>query len=168
MTAPALNLFDLVRVLRERDVEFVVIGGFALFFHGVPRATKDVDIVPSPDPENLRRLCEALDSIDARPEIGDFRPEEMPVDWSAEGLIEGGGNWIVHTRLGRIDVMQWVPGIESYGQLRGGAIEQHIPQIDESILVAGYDDLVSMKEEAGREQDRLDLAALRMARGLEE
>jgi hypothetical protein len=30
----------------------------------------------------------------------------MPVEFSLEGLIEGGGNWVVHTRLGRID---WSP-----------------------------------------------------------
>lgn len=167
MTGPSLRLFDLLAVLREHDVEFVLIGGFALAFHGAPRATKDVDIVPNPAPENLRRLWEALDTVDARAELGDLRPEELPVEWGVDGLLQG-GNWILQTRLGWIDLMQWVKGIESYDQLRAGAVEQEVPSIGHTILVAGYDDLVTMKEEAGRDQDQIDLTALRMARGLEE
>ncbi len=35
--SPALDFYGLLRELREHDVEFVLIGGFALGFHGVPR-----------------------------------------------------------------------------------------------------------------------------------
>ena len=35
----------LLRVLGEHEVEFVIIGGFALSAHGVIRGTKDIDIV---------------------------------------------------------------------------------------------------------------------------
>jgi hypothetical protein len=164
-----LRFFDLLRTLRRHEVEFVVIGGFALGFHGVDRATKDVDIVPKPGYENLSRLWAALDELDAQPQgLEDFRPEEMPTEWGLEGLLEGGGNWIVHTRFGRLDVMQWVDPIESYDELRAGAVEQYVEQVGSTILVAGYDDLVAMKEHAGRDQDLIDLTALRMARGLQE
>jgi hypothetical protein len=43
-----------------------------------------------------------------------------------------------------------------------------VPEVGGVVLVAGVDDLIAMKEEAGRDQDLIDLAALRMARGLEE
>jgi uncharacterized nucleotidyltransferase DUF6036 len=156
-------------VLRAHDVEFVVIGGFALGFHGVVRATKDVDIVPKPGEENLTRLWRALHELEAEPQgLEDFRPEEMPVEWSLDGLIAGGGNWIVHTRHGRLDVMQWVDPFESYAEIRANAVEEEVDEVGAAILVAAVDDLITMKETAGRDQDRLDVTALRMAHGLEE
>jgi hypothetical protein len=166
---PPSRFFELLAVLREHDVDFVLIGGFALAFHGAPRATKDIDVVPEPSPANLTQLWQALASVGAEPGgLEDFREEELPVHWSLEGLIEGGGNWIVNTDLGRVDVMQWVAGVEDYDALRRNAVEANVPEVGHPIWVAGFDDLVTMKEEAGRDQDRIDITALRMARGLEE
>ena len=54
--------------------------------HGVPRATKDVDIVPAPGAENLTRLWHALEEFDAEPQgLEDFRPREMPIEWGWTG-----------------------------------------------------------------------------------
>jgi hypothetical protein len=167
--APPLRFFELLRALSARDVEFVVIGGFALGFHGAARATKDVDIVPKPGEENLTRLWRTLEELDAQPQgLEDFRPEEMPVEWGLEGLLTGGGNWIVHTRLGRLDVMQLVDPFDSYDDLRANAIEEYVEEVGATILVAGLDDLITMKETARRDQDLIDVTALRMAHGLEE
>ena len=168
-TPPPLRFFELLRALVEHQVEFVVIGGFALGFHGAPRATKDVDIVPAPGAGNLTRLWRALEELEAEPQgLEDFGPEEMPVEWSLAGLIEGGGNWIVHTRFGRLDVMQWVDPFDSYDDLRANAVEEHVDEIGGKILVAGLDDLIAMKEVAGRDQDLIDITRLRLAHGLEE
>ena len=59
------RFFDLLRVLSDHHVEFVLIGGFAVALHGHVRATKDVDIVPEQSPENLTRLWNALDELKA-------------------------------------------------------------------------------------------------------
>ena len=167
--APPLLFFELLRVLIEHQVELVVIGGFALGFHGAARATKDVDVVPAPGEANLRRLWSALAELDAEPQgLEDFRYEEMPIEWSLESLLQGGGNWIVHTRFGRLDVMQFVEPFESYAQLRAQAVTVELAEVGGSVLVAGVDDLIAMKEVAGRDQDLIDVARLRMARGLEE
>jgi hypothetical protein len=47
---------DLLLALTDADVEFVVIGGVAVGVHGFVRATRDLDVVPDPAPENLVRL----------------------------------------------------------------------------------------------------------------
>jgi hypothetical protein len=159
-----LDADTILRALLEHEVEFVVIGGLAVGAHGYPRATKDVDVVPAPERENLRRLYAALSELDAQPmEIGDFRPEELPVPFAPEGLDEG-GNWTLRTVAGRVDVMQWVPGIEDgYAQLRPNAIEGEVPGVGR-IRFAGYDDLVTMKRTAGRPEDELDLLRLERVR----
>ena len=167
--SPPLEFFAALRVLGSHNVEFVVIGGFAVILHGAERYTKDVDIVPEPSRENLSRLWEALVELEAEPaELPDFRPEEMPVEFSLDGLVEGGGNWVLNTRHGRVDIMQWVSGIENYESLRAGAVETVVPQIGTAVWFAGLDDLLEMKREAGRDQDLIDITALRMAHGLEE
>jgi hypothetical protein len=165
----APSFFDLLRVLREHEAEFVVIGGLAVILHGAERYTKDIDVVPEPSRANLARLWEALSEIEATPaELPDFRPEEIPMEFTVDGLVEGGGNWALHTNVGRIDVMQWVAGIENYAQLRTNAVAAEIPQVGGTVWFAGLDDLIEMKREAGRDQDLMDITALRMAHGLEE
>ena len=164
-----VRFFELLRTLITHDVEFVIIGGFALGFHGAERATKDVDVVPRPSAENLTRLWAALEELEAEPQgLEDIRSKEMPMPWSLESLIEGGGNWILHTKFGRLDVMQWVEPFESYEQLRVNAEAEHLEEVGGTLLVAGFGDLVAMKEAAGREQDLMDIMRLRMAHGLEE
>jgi hypothetical protein len=61
-----------------------------------------------------------------------------------------------------------VKGVDSYAELRAGAERVDDPSLGHPIWVAGFDDLISMKEAAGRDIDRIDITALRMAQGLEE
>ena len=72
------------------------------------------------------------------------------------------------TRLGRVDVMQWVAGVDTYEELRANAASEDIPEVGGTVWFAGLDDLLTMKREAGRPQDLIDITALRMAHGLEE
>ncbi|HVM18151.1 MAG TPA: hypothetical protein VM290_11275 [Gaiellaceae bacterium] len=163
MTLPPLDAAAILRTLVEHGVEFVLIGGLAVAAHGYVRATKDVDIVPASAPDNHERLYEALLAIGARPlEIGDFRPEELPVPFTPEGLASG-GNWALVTDHGRVDVMQWVSGIDGYEQLRANAEHLELPNVGR-VAVAGYEDLVAMKREARRPRDLLDLEELAAVR----
>jgi len=159
---PADTIF---RTLVAHDVEFVVIGGLAVSAHGYPRGTKVVDLVPSPERANLRRLHAALSELGSEPlENGDFRADELPMPFAPDALDEG-GNWAVRTAAGRVDVLQWIPGIdEGYDRLRPNALEAEVPGVGR-VLFAGYDDLVAMKRAAGRPQDAADLHELEQVRG---
>lgn len=159
---PPLRALDLLAVLREHDVEFVVIGGFALAAHGYVRGTKDLDIVPDPSRGNLRRLLGALESLDAEPlAVGDFEPGEI-IELNLENLALG-GNWLLRTRFGRLDVMQYVEGMQSYQQLREEAITPDFEALPSHTLFAGRDDLIALKRAAGRDQDLIDIAQLEQA-----
>jgi predicted nucleotidyltransferase len=50
-------------LLNEAGVKYVVVGGFALAFHGVVRATKDIDILIEPTHENAARALKALEEL---------------------------------------------------------------------------------------------------------
>jgi hypothetical protein len=51
---------DLFALLNEHNVEYLIVGGYALAFHGAPRYTGDIDIFVRPHPENARRILQAL------------------------------------------------------------------------------------------------------------
>ena len=42
--------------MNQRHVEFLIIGGFAVNFHGFPRLTHDIDFLVDSDKENLEQL----------------------------------------------------------------------------------------------------------------
>ncbi|HEY9179457.1 MAG TPA: hypothetical protein VIO32_01980 [Candidatus Baltobacteraceae bacterium] len=54
------DLIDLLRALNAAGAEYLLVGGYALAFHGRVRATKDVDIFIGTDPANAHRVWEAL------------------------------------------------------------------------------------------------------------
>jgi hypothetical protein len=160
-----LDAETILRTLLDHQVEFVVIGGLAVAAHGFPRATKDVDVVPAPEPQNRRRLYDAVRALDAEPlEIAEFRVDELAVPFAPDGLDQG-GNWALRTSAGRIDILQWVPGVdEGYEKLRAQALDVELPRVGR-VVFAGYEDVVAMKRAAGRAQDERDLEELRAIRG---
>lgn len=160
---PALQIEPMLGVLAEHHVDCVIIGGFALSAHGVVRGTKDIDVVPEPTPENRKRLAAALRALNAEVMLAeDFDPSELGIAPDEDGLSLG-GNWVLRTRLGRLDIMQDVAGVKSYDALRTGAVQRDVPGAG-SFWFAGFDDLIAMKVAAGRPQDELDITSLHRAR----
>lgn len=159
-----LRAFEILGALQRHGVEFVVIGGFSLAAHGAQRGTKDVDIVPDPTPDNLARLGSALAELNARVDLKDLDATELGIEPDADGLALG-GNWVLETDSGLLDVLQEVAGVRGYAQLREGAIALDLQQLARPLLCAGVDDLIAMKTAAGRPQDLVDISDLLRARG---
>ncbi len=160
---PELDIQGILEALVGEGVEFVVIGGVAVGFHGYVRATKDVDVVPSPDPENLERLAVVLRALGAEVEgAEEFEDVELPNPLDPAALALG-GNWVLRTRLGRFDVMQWIGDDALWERLAPAAVAAEIGDL--TVQVVGYEDLVTLKQQAGRPEDLADLQRLSQARG---
>ena len=56
---------EILRVLSNHGVAFVVVGHAAAILHGSPTVTDDIDVTPAQDIDNAERLYEALASIHA-------------------------------------------------------------------------------------------------------
>lgn len=103
--AEALSADALLRTPAECEVDFIVIGGFAVIAYGYVRATKDLDIVPDPSPDNIARLAYALAELNARVRgVEEFDDAELPQP-DREGLALG-GNFVLDTDGGRLDVLR--------------------------------------------------------------
>ena len=158
----ALDPLPLLRFLHERGVEHVVIDGFAVNAHGFIRVTKDLDTVPSPDRENLHKLAAALKDLDATIlETEDFDLDELPANPTKADDLAMGGNFCLRTKLGRLDLMQWIAGIDSedlYATLHAEALTGDLDGVP--VSVCGLAHLRAMKSAAGRPQDLEDLRRL--------
>jgi hypothetical protein len=64
---------DFLRLLEVHCVDYMIVGGYAVAYHGFPRFTKDIDVFFSDSPENLQRLQAALVT-------SGFGPDTVPID----------------------------------------------------------------------------------------
>ena len=135
-------------------MDYVLIGATALAAHGPVRATEGVDVVPAPDPENLRRLGKVLVTLDARlaasPGRG-FGPEERTA-------LSTGANLTLETAHGGLDVVQRLPGVPSYGDVSGEAVEMELFGI--SVAVCSRRHLRAMKLVRASHRDLADVEDL--------
>ena len=72
----------MLALLNEHNVEYVIVGGYALAFHGAPRYTGDLDILVKADEHNAQRILAALADFgfaDANLTTADFQTREMVV-----------------------------------------------------------------------------------------
>jgi hypothetical protein len=154
MTDPRpLDAEQIFAVLDAHEVEYIVIGGIAVQVYGHVRMTNDVDLIPSPMPQNLERLAAALEELDAR--VLNPGSEDLTVD---ARMLPRATLWQLATRHGDIDVLHDAPGAASFPQLRERAFM--ISLGDHQIPIASRDDLIKMKRAAGRPVDLADIAAL--------
>lgn len=143
-------------------MDFLVVGGIAVAVHGYPRATFDVDILPAPDAENMKRLAAALNELEAR--AFDDRRRELPLDLShPESLAVG--NYFLLTSAGALDLVNGPrPDLKRYRALAARSLAADLEGA--RLQVIGRSDLIAMKGEAGRDKDLRDIAGLTEAERL--
>ncbi len=147
---------DAQRILDElarHRVDYVLVGGMAAQTHGSTRMTNDVDVIPAPEPANLRRLAEALKALDARV----LNPGQTDLEIDAR-MLPRATIWQFATPHGDIDVLHEAPGAAPYPELRNRVLT--IALDETRVPVAGRDDLIRMKLARGRPVDLADVAAL--------
>ena len=146
---PITELLPAIVLLARHEIDFVLIGGAAGVVHGSSYPTYDVDVAYQVEPNNLERLATALRSVDARLWGA---PADVPFILDANSLAAG-ANFTFVTTLGSIDILAHPDGSPPYEQLKARARAIRIEGLP--VLVASLDDLIRMKEAAGRPKDLL-------------
>lgn len=158
----AHELDALLLELARSPLRFVILGGIAVGVHGYVRGTRDIDVCPDPAPDNLVTLATVLRGLEAEQlEVGDLDANELPVDPLNPADLARGGNFRLRTRLGALDIMQWVRGLDAdqaFATLNADAI--NVAFEGETVRVCSLAHLRLMKRRAGRKQDLLDLENL--------
>jgi len=166
-----LDAAELLTALARHNVDCVLIGGAAMQVHGHVRTTQDVDVVAAWTKENMRALAAALDELDAT--LRGVDADLLGIDLTNPRQLHEGGNFLMHTRFGDLDVFaaEQTPGAPPYGQLRARASVVEIRGV--RLRIADPEDLIRMKSaaagfrdrpEAKRRQDLDDIAVLERLR----
>lgn len=152
---------EILRVLRAfeaQGLEYVLIGATAMGFHGVVRATEDVDLFIRATPENVERLKSAFrDAYDHDPFIDEISATDLLGDYPAVRYYPPSGDlyFDVLTRLGEASSFETV---ESETKTSAGVV----------VTVATPRALYLMKKGTVRAKDHQDAAMLRERFGLED
>lgn len=57
------DFINVLELFNSHRVDFIIVGGYALAYHGAPRYTGDIDILVKPDSINAKRILDALDAF---------------------------------------------------------------------------------------------------------
>jgi predicted nucleotidyltransferase len=149
-----MQLRELLVRLTEAEVRFVLVGGLAVNAWGYLRATRDVDFVPDPSPENLAKLAALLQEIGGRVDVGSRLLDAN----SISTFLRAGDRTLVATDLGQVDVLQGLPQVPPFAVLDEGATEIDLDGL--MVRVCSLEHLLAMKRASTRGRDRDDLEAL--------
>jgi hypothetical protein len=147
----AAELGALARALSARGVEHAFCGAVALAVHGVPRATRDLDVVVPPAQLDLARAAAA--------DVG-FTIEALPITFASTGVEVRRFTKLVGTEHLTLDVLVASGPLE--GVLRDA---ETWTWAEGPLRVVSRATLSAMKSLAGRPQDLADLARLREVEG---
>ena len=144
------DFHDLCALLNEEKVEYLIVGAYAVAFHGAPRATGDFDLLIRPENEYVMRLLRAVNRFG-------FPTEEIAPEYLlTKGKI---------LQLGRVPlqvhIMTSITGVswEEAWKSREHAAYGGVP-----VFVIGLAALLVNKSAAGRSKDVADVDALRHKR----
>ena len=130
----------------QHEVEYLLVGGYAVGYHGYPRATMDIDVWVASNPENARRVVAALEDFGFSGQV------------LVEGLFLESDNVV---RMGlppmRIEIMTSISGVDFKD-----AYDQRIEDMLDGVPVKliSLDHLKANKIAAARTKDLADLEEL--------
>ncbi|HPO16781.1 MAG TPA: nucleotidyltransferase [Candidatus Hydrogenedentes bacterium] len=137
---------ELFRLLEEYRVEYMIVGGYAVAFHGYPRFTKDIDIFFNSTPENITRLRAVLIAFG-------FNQEELPdAVFSTEGNIVTFG-----VPPSRVDLLNTIDGIR-FVEAKANTVRGVYGKV--KVTFIGREDLLRNKFATQRAQDKVDAEEL--------
>ncbi|MCK4506715.1 MAG: nucleotidyltransferase [Candidatus Aegiribacteria sp.] len=138
---------EMLSLLLDNKVEFLLVGAYAMAAHGFPRATADIDIYVKPDFENASKLYKTLD------EFGTPLENVSQDDFAEPGIILQIG---VAPR--RIDIITTIDGM-TYNEASEG---KEIIEIEDLLIpVISRENLIINKMSTGREKDEIDARNLK-------
>ncbi|MBZ5592663.1 MAG: hypothetical protein LAP39_10540 [Acidobacteriia bacterium] len=140
------DLREFIESLNSHHVEYLIVGAFALAFHGVPRSTGDIDILVRRSAENASRI------------------ESVLVDFSFASLGLTAADFIDADQViqlgqvpNRIDLLTSITGV-GFDEAWAGRVAASLHDIPVHFL--GRECLIRNKRATGRTQDLADLEAL--------
>lgn len=141
------DLREFIASLNSRKVEYLIVGGHAVAFHGYPRFTGAIDFFVRPTAENARRILEVLGAFG----LGSL-------ELTIADLVTPDRVVQLGRPPNRIDILTSISGVDF-----DSAWQARVPAFldGEPVSFLGFEDLLRNKTASNREKDRADVATLR-------
>ncbi len=136
------DLLELLALFHETGVEFLVVGGHAVAFHGRPRLTDDLDLFVRPDVENGTRIVRALE------QFGFGGLDITPADFQADDRVIQLGR-----APNRVDLLTKLYGVD-FADAWSRRVSARLDNAQ--VWIISREDLIRNKRETGRTQDLAD------------
>ena len=139
---------EFIACLTAHGVEFVIVGAYALAYHGAPRFTGDLDVLIRPTIDNASRLLKALEAFGFP--VTELTPEAVA---DRRRMIEMGVPPVQIHVMSAISGVEWPEIWDRHAQ---GPFGRHV------VSYIGRETLIRNKRAAGRPKDLSDVDALEL------
>ena len=143
----AQNDQALLTRLKDSGLEFVVIGGVCVVFHGAPLATFDLDICCPFGEENVRRIESAVKDLHP---VHRLTANKLPLEMTRDSFGEL-KNLYLQTDLGKLDCLSEVTGVGNFAAVLKQSVAASFSYGQFRFL--NLDALIASKRAVGRERD---------------
>jgi predicted nucleotidyltransferase len=156
-----LDYRTLFKEMNEADVDYMLIGGLAVNFYGIPRMTYDLDLMIALNSMNVLKLLSRLSEWGYKPRApvnpNDLADEKKRGNWIREKHMKAFSFYHEKEAIGEIDILIDLP--MPYEELRARA---EIFDVEGTrVPVVSVQDLIDLKLRAGRNQDLSDAEHLK-------
>lgn len=137
---------ELLALFNGQEVEYIIVGAYALAYHGAPRFTGDIDVYVRPTPENAVRILKALEAFGFGSlglKSDDFQKPEQVIQLGVLPV--------------RIDLITSITGV-TWEQADAGKVCGKYGDVE--VCYLGRDEYAENKRATGRKKDVADLEAL--------
>lgn len=142
-------------------IDYLVVGGLAVNFHGVPRMTYDIDLMILLQSNNILKLVSQLTRWGYKPKIpiepGDLADEKKRNFWVQDKGMRALNFYSETLAIGEIDIVFESP--IPYNELKDRSVKIELQ--GEQVPLISIRDLIELKIKAGRKQDLTDAEHLR-------
>lgn len=138
------------KALAKHDVRYMMIGGFAVNYHGFSRTTKDIDLWIEDTAENRKRLGDAFAEVFSG-DFSSFQTTQFIPGWTSFRFDSGF----------EIDIMTEVKGLEQEMFQSCFELAPVTEIFDVPVRFLHYNHLIKSKEAAGRPRDLWDIEELK-------
>lgn len=151
----------LFKALNDAGVKYVVVGGVATVLHGYARLTMDVDLMVDLAPEEAARAVQALGALGFEPRVPvpamQFADAAKRKEWIEQKGMTVFSFHNPSNPMLTVDV--FVDHPIPFAALRSRAEKVMIDAVP--VYICSIDDLIALKQLAGRPQDLIDIEKLR-------
>lgn len=137
---------ELLELFNKHNVEYVIVGAYALAFHGHPRYTGDLDILVKPDSDNAKNILESIKKFGF--EALELTAEDFS---SPEKVVQLGVPPI------RIDLLTSLTAL-TWEQISSHKVKGEYGDVP--VYFIGKDELITNKKSLGRHKDLADIESI--------